>query len=91
MNINKKINMANFKVAKRDALSDTRTNIYDLHEKRLEYFENEKSSLHDHSFGNLFFYHLFQHICINHVFSVCQVLRNETRRPVCDCDSVCAV
>jgi len=34
--------MANFKVAKKDALSDTRTNIYDLYEKRLEYFESEK-------------------------------------------------
>ena len=34
--------MANFKLAKKDALSDTRTNIYDLHEKRLEYFESEK-------------------------------------------------
>lgn len=37
--------MSNFKVAKRDALSDTRTNIYDLHEKRLEYFESEKKKL----------------------------------------------
>jgi len=42
--------MANFKVAKRDALSDTRTNIYDLHEKRLEYFENEKTKLNDYLF-----------------------------------------
>jgi hypothetical protein len=40
--------MANFKVAKRDALSDTRTNIYDLHEKRLEYFENEKNRLSEY-------------------------------------------
>ena len=31
--------MANFKLAKKDALSDTRTNIYNLHEKKLEYFE----------------------------------------------------
>ena len=37
--------MANFKLAKKDALSDTRTNIYDLHEKRLEYFESEKNKL----------------------------------------------
>jgi hypothetical protein len=37
--------MANFRVAKRDALSDTRTNIFDLHEKRLEYFESEKNHL----------------------------------------------
>jgi len=42
--------MASFKVAKRDALSDTRTNIYDLHEKRLEYFENEKSKLNQYLF-----------------------------------------
>jgi hypothetical protein len=34
--------MSNFKLAKKDALSDTRTNIYDLHEKKLEYFESEK-------------------------------------------------
>lgn len=37
--------MASFKVAKRDALSDTRTNIYDLHEKKIEYFELEKKKL----------------------------------------------
>ena len=40
--------MANFKVSKKDALSDTRTNIYDLHEKKLEYFELEKSKLNDY-------------------------------------------
>jgi hypothetical protein len=40
--------MANFKVSKKDALSDTRTNIYDLHEKKLEYFESEKSKLNDY-------------------------------------------
>jgi hypothetical protein len=37
--------MATFKLAKKDAVSDTRTNIYDLHEKKLEYFETEKSKL----------------------------------------------
>jgi hypothetical protein len=37
--------MSSFKVAKRDPLSDTRTNIYDLHEKKLEYFDSEKSKL----------------------------------------------
>ena len=37
--------MTTFKVAKKDALSDTRTNIYDLHEKRLEYFESEKKKI----------------------------------------------
>jgi hypothetical protein len=40
--------MANFKVAKKDALSDTRTNIYDLHEKRLEYFESEKLKINEY-------------------------------------------
>ena len=40
--------MANFKVAKKDALSDTRTNIYDLHEKKLEYFESEKNKLSEY-------------------------------------------
>jgi len=35
--------MASFKVSKKNALSDTRTNIYDLHEKKLEYFDIEKS------------------------------------------------
>jgi hypothetical protein len=40
--------MANFKVAKKDALSDTRTNIYDLHEKKLEYFESEKNKLEEY-------------------------------------------
>jgi len=37
--------MASFKVAKKDALSDSRTNIYNLHEKKLEYFESEKNKL----------------------------------------------
>jgi hypothetical protein len=37
--------MSNFKLAKKDAVSDTRTNIYDLHEKKLEYFESEKKKL----------------------------------------------
>jgi len=41
--------MANFKIAKKDALSDTRTNIYDLHEKKLEYFESEKSKLNEYT------------------------------------------
>ena len=40
--------MATFKLAKKDALSDTRTNIYDLHEKKLEYFESEKRKLPDY-------------------------------------------
>ena len=34
--------MATFKLAKKDAVSDTRTNIYDLHEKKIEHFEAEK-------------------------------------------------
>ncbi len=37
--------MATFKLAKKDAVSDTRTNIYDLHEKRIESFELEKKKL----------------------------------------------
>ena len=40
--------MSNFKLAKKDALSYTRTNIYDLHEKKLEYFEFEKSKLNEY-------------------------------------------
>jgi hypothetical protein len=37
--------MATFKLAKKDAVSDTRTNIYDLHEKKLQHFESEKKKL----------------------------------------------
>ena len=37
--------MSTFKLAKKDALSDTRSNIYDLHEKKLEYFESEKKKI----------------------------------------------
>jgi hypothetical protein len=37
--------MATFKLAKKDAVSDTRSNIFDLHEKKLEYFESEKKKL----------------------------------------------
>lgn len=37
--------MANFKVAKKNAVSDTRSNIFDLHEKKLEIFEIEKQNL----------------------------------------------
>jgi len=37
--------MATFKLAKKDAVSDTRSNIADLHEKKLEYFESEKLKL----------------------------------------------
>jgi len=41
--------MATFKLAKKDAVSDTRTNIYDLHEKKLEYFESEKLRLNEYT------------------------------------------
>ncbi len=41
--------MATFKLAKKDAVSDTRTNIYDLHEKKLEYFESEKKRLPEYT------------------------------------------
>ena len=37
--------MATFKLAKKDALSYTRTNIYDLYEKKIEYFDSEKEKL----------------------------------------------
>jgi hypothetical protein len=37
--------MTTFKLAKKSALSDTRSSIYDLHEKKLEYFESEKKRL----------------------------------------------
>jgi len=40
--------MSTFKLAKKDALSYTRTNIFDLHEKKLEYFESEKQKLGDY-------------------------------------------
>lgn len=37
--------MASFKISKKDALSDTRTTLYDLHTKKLEYFDSEKKNL----------------------------------------------
>jgi len=37
--------MASFKLAKKDALSDTRTNIYFLHEKKLNEFDQEKKKI----------------------------------------------
>jgi hypothetical protein len=37
--------MSSFKLAKKSAVSDTRSSIYDLHEKQLDYFESEKSKL----------------------------------------------
>jgi len=40
--------MSTFKLAKKDALSYTRTNIYDLHEKKLEYFESEKNKVDEY-------------------------------------------
>ena len=33
--------MSTFKLSKKDAVSDTRTNIYDLHERKISYFEKE--------------------------------------------------
>lgn len=41
--------MTTFKLAKKSALSDTRSSIYDLHEKKLEYFESEKSRLPEYN------------------------------------------
>jgi hypothetical protein len=37
--------MSSFKLAKKNALSDNRTNIYYLHEKKLQSFEDEKNKL----------------------------------------------
>jgi hypothetical protein len=37
--------MSNFKLAKKDALSYTRTNIYDLHDRKLEQYDLEKKKL----------------------------------------------
>ena len=41
--------MSTFKLAKKDALSCTRTNIYDLYEKKLDYFESEKKKLPEYT------------------------------------------
>ena len=40
--------MSTFKITKKNALSDNRTNIYDLHEKKLEYFRVEKQNLNNY-------------------------------------------
>ena len=40
--------MTSFKLAKKDPVKDTRTNIYDLHEKKLEFFETEKAKLEEY-------------------------------------------
>ena len=40
--------MSRFKITKKNALSDNRTNIYDLHEKKLEYFRVEKQNLNNY-------------------------------------------
>jgi len=40
--------MASFKLAKKDHLSNTRTNIYDLHESKMKYFETEKDKLSEY-------------------------------------------
>jgi len=37
--------MSSFKITKKNALSDNRSNIYDLHEKKLEYFNTERKKL----------------------------------------------
>ena len=37
--------MANFKLSKKNAVSDTRTNIVDLYDKKLEFFDEEKKNL----------------------------------------------
>jgi len=40
--------MSTFKITKKNALSDNRTNIYDLHEKKLEHFKTEKQNLNNY-------------------------------------------
>jgi hypothetical protein len=40
--------MSTFKITKKNALSDNRTNIYDLHEKKLEHFRIEKQNLNNY-------------------------------------------
>jgi len=40
--------MSTFKITKKNALSDNRTNIYDLHEKKLEHFRTEKQNLNNY-------------------------------------------
>jgi len=40
--------MCNFKISKKEALSDTRSSIFDLHEKKLKYFEIEKNNLNNY-------------------------------------------
>jgi len=37
--------MCNFKISKKDALSDTRSSIFDLHEKKIKFFETRKSNI----------------------------------------------
>ena len=40
--------MSTFKITKKNALSDNRTNIYDLHEKKLDEFKQEKNKLNNY-------------------------------------------
>lgn len=40
--------MSNFKLAKKDALSYTRTNIYDLHDRKLEAYDLEKKKISEY-------------------------------------------
>jgi len=37
--------MCNFKISKKEALSDTRSSLFDLHERKLNYFDNKKDSI----------------------------------------------
>jgi len=57
--------MSTFKLAKKDALSYTRTNIYDLHEKKLEYFESEKEKLGEYNQELLRLYKEYQDCVID--------------------------
>jgi hypothetical protein len=40
--------MTNFKLSKRDALSDTRSSVNELHEKKMDYFEKENKNLNNY-------------------------------------------
>ena len=41
--------MANFKLAKKNALSDTRTTLFDLHQRKLDAIDNEKTLLNKYT------------------------------------------
>ena len=42
--------MSNFKVSKKDAISDSRSTVNDLHERKMDFFEEEFKKLDKSSF-----------------------------------------